>query len=507
LESKKAVSLILSALILATSITMPSLTVKATTVKGSEQVISSKIAEEGQPTINDGQTNPPTGEEIGTPVGGEEQGGNTGSGEQTPPKEEEKLEISLKDISTAVNIDKKNAKVSFTVNIENNPDENSGKRYIKEVFVIYKNLNGGGGGFKTILQKSSDDPNAFSGYTEGPYFPNGQYAIDEIVLNYNDDFGTYLPRAWYPQMKNGDFAIDIDREAPAATGFYITNTVVRTNENFKVRINANDNKGLKTVAVVFQIPGTNEVTAVEVPYYGYGDQYEVDLYFEEGLPYGNWRVLGIYLEDNAENVQYYLNNNERIDPILKDASVQYVKAINSGWNNFNGSWYYYQPKGLVQHHGWLSYNGNWYYLNKNGVMETGWVTDNGRKYFMNASGAMATGWVSSGGKWYYMSGNGSITTGWVYNNNKWYYLGTDGTMYTGWVLYKGGWYYLEYSGAMKTGWANSGGTWYYLGNSGKMITGWVQAGGKWYYMYENGAMAVNTVIQGYKIGASGAWIK
>jgi len=506
LESKKAVSLILSALILTTSITMPSLTVKATTVKGNEQIISSKIAEEAQPTTNDGQTNPPTGEETGTPIGGEEQGGNTGNnGEVTPPAEEP-LKVVISNISSDVRIDGNHYKVDVRVTTENNSTENGEANYLNEFSISYKDPKGQYWRVASLL-KTDEDDNVFEGYVEGDGFESGVYTVDTLALHYRKGERVDLSLESNPEIKSGNFTIEADRVEPYATNFYITNNVVRSGEKFRIVLNAKDNRKLNGVAVIFQIPGTEEVTAVEVPYYNYGDQFEVELYFDEELPYGTWKVVAIYLIDGEGNAKYYLNTDDKVDPILKGAEIQHVKAINSGWNNFNGSWYYYQPKGLVQHRGWLSYNGNWYYLNKNGVMETGWITDNGRKYFMKASGAMATGWVSSGGKWYYMSGNGSITTGWVYNNNKWYYLGADGAMYTGWTLYKGSWYYLEYSGAMKTGWVNSGGTWYYLGNSGKMITGWVQAGGKWYYMYENGAMAVNTVVQGYKIGASGAWIK
>lgn len=41
-----------------------------------------------------------------------------------------------------------------------------------------------------------------------------------------------------------------------------------------------------------------------------------------------------------------------------------------------------------------------------------------------------------------------------------------------------------------------------------MHTGWLKdTNGKWYYLYNNGAMAYNTVIDGYTLDASGAWIQ
>lgn len=34
--------------------------------------------------------------------------------------------------------------------------------------------------------------------------------------------------------------------------------------------------------------------------------------------------------------------------------------------------------------------------------------------------------------------------------------------------------------------------------------GWLQIDGKWYYFFADGTMAVNTEIDGYKIGLDGA---
>ncbi|MED3622888.1 choline-binding protein D, partial [Neobacillus thermocopriae] len=62
-------------------------------------------------------------------------------------------------------------------------------------------------------------------------------------------------------------------------------------------------------------------------------------------------------------------------------------------------------------------------------------------------------------------------------------------------------------GEMQTGWIYLGGKWYFLDKiNGDMKTGWIQDGTKWYYLYPNGEMAVNTVINGYRVGKDGAWI-
>ena len=52
-----------------------------------------------------------------------------------------------------------------------------------------------------------------------------------------------------------------------------------------------------------------------------------------------------------------------------------------------------------------------------------------------------------------------------------------------------------------------GNTWYYLKSNGMMATGWNWIGNKCYYFYTAGNMAYSTTINGYKLNASGAWIK
>ncbi|WP_297417390.1 cadherin-like beta sandwich domain-containing protein [Clostridium sp.] len=99
-------------------------------------------------------------------------------------------------------------------------------------------------------------------------------------------------------------------------------------------------------------------------------------------------------------------------------------------------------------------------------------------------------WLNLNGKWQYNDSTGNpLKNTWYYDKNygKNYYFNQDGNMVTGWVLNDGKWYYLD--------------------NSGAMITGWIQLGANWYYLYSSGAMATNTTINGYKIGADGAWVR
>ena len=59
---------------------------------------------------------------------------------------------------------------------------------------------------------------------------------------------------------------------------------------------------------------------------------------------------------------------------------------------------------------------------------------------------------------------------------------------------------------MQTGWIDVDGATYYLQGSGQMVTGWQNIDGRDYYFYDSGAMARDTVIDGYTVGADGAWI-
>jgi len=120
-----------------------------------------------------------------------------------------------------------------------------------------------------------------------------------------------------------------------------------------------------------------------------------------------------------------------------------------------------------------------------------------------------TGWVQlADGTWnlYDATGN-KVVNNWAIVGGTWYYLKADGVMATGWQQVGTTWYYLNASGAMQTGWVNDNGTWYYLQSSGAMATGWLSDNGTWYYLNASGAMLANTTVDGYVLGASGAWIQ
>lgn len=121
-----------------------------------------------------------------------------------------------------------------------------------------------------------------------------------------------------------------------------------------------------------------------------------------------------------------------------------------------------------------------------------------------------SGWIKSGEKWSYKDDYGNVLKNtWFYDRNydKKYYFDNDGYMVTGWKQIGSNWYYLDNGGAMVTGWCKVGTSWYYLDYDGTMKTGWFKdSDGKYYYLYASGEMAVNTTINGYKLGNNGAWI-
>lgn len=110
---------------------------------------------------------------------------------------------------------------------------------------------------------------------------------------------------------------------------------------------------------------------------------------------------------------------------------------------------------------------------------------------------------------------GSIS--WQRDNKGWWIKNSDGSYPRNeWKLVNNSWYFFDSQGYMFTGWLNSNGSWYYLNtdegsNNGKMVTGWRAVSGKWYYLStatdgSEGKMLLNTTIDGYRLGADGAWV-
>ena len=132
-------------------------------------------------------------------------------------------------------------------------------------------------------------------------------------------------------------------------------------------------------------------------------------------------------------------------------------------------------------------------------------------------------WQRDAKGWWILNPDGTYPKAqWLWINNRWYYFNQEGYMFTGWLFYNNAWYYFEEKegseqGKMSLGWKEIRGFWYYFSEevgaeNGKMRTGWQELKGKWYYMNqevgaENGKMLSNTKVDGYILGADGAWQK
>ncbi len=132
-------------------------------------------------------------------------------------------------------------------------------------------------------------------------------------------------------------------------------------------------------------------------------------------------------------------------------------------------------------------------------------------------------WQRDAKGWWIQNPDGTYPKAqWLLLNNRWYYFNQEGYMLTGWLLYNNAWYYFEEKegseqGKMSVGWKEIRGFWYYFSEevgaeNGKMRTGWQEVKGKWYYLNsqvgaENGKMLFHTKVDGYTLGADGAWQK
>ena len=132
-------------------------------------------------------------------------------------------------------------------------------------------------------------------------------------------------------------------------------------------------------------------------------------------------------------------------------------------------------------------------------------------------------WQRDAKGWWIQNPDGTYPKAqWLLLNNRWYYFNQEGYMFTGWLFYNNAWYYFEEKegseqGTMSLGWKEIRGFWYYFceeadAENGKMRSGWQEVKGKWYYLNpedsaENGKMLFNTKVDGYILGADGAWQK
>lgn len=120
---------------------------------------------------------------------------------------------------------------------------------------------------------------------------------------------------------------------------------------------------------------------------------------------------------NQDEIGYwYLNdsNSYARDQIMNIDGVNYgfnqQAYMVTGWANFDGNWYYFDPATGAQTSGWQCIDNVWYYLNpaKGNAMNIGFVKVGNELYYMEASGVMKTGTFSADGYTYFAESNGAI---------------------------------------------------------------------------------------------------
>ena len=122
-------------------------------------------------------------------------------------------------------------------------------------------------------------------------------------------------------------------------------------------------------------------------------------------------------------------------------------------------------------------------VGKNNFKGTIWGT-----FEITAAPVVKTGWQQVDGTWYFYGSNGKpMTNHWEKYAGKWYFFGADGKLViTGWATYQGKYYYYRGASLVKSGWVLDGESYYYLQNYSPVMNKWVQYGGAWYHFGATG---------------------
>ena len=165
----------------------------------------------------------------------------------------------------------------------------------------------------------------------------------------------------------------------------------------------------------------------------------------------------------------------------------------TGWQNIDGSYYYFDPATGAMATGWLQLDTGRHYLGSDGKPLSGWQEIDGRRYCLDGYGTPLTGWVqSSDGVQLYLNENGNPHVGWLDTDGGRIFLNPDGSRYTGWMDTSEGRYYLTDDGYLATGWLEIDGKMLYLDENGHPSSGWLELNGKRYYMLSDGTAATGS---------------
>lgn len=250
-----------------------------------------------------------------------------------------------------------------------------------------------------------------------------------------------------------------------------------------------------------------------------------------GLLYTNLHTIN--------EVQYYFDEdgvmktndvvvNGKVLMIDESGAVIGTKAIEDGWSQYDGEWYYYQNK--KPYTGWVGtyyiYNGEmcrdseilWqdksYYIGEDGAYLTNaWIKDG--MYYAKADGTYAEDeWLEINGAFYYFDiwghkekySRSSETYNGAFASDG-AYIAPDGYA-QGWALIDGSYYYKEGARFINNQIKKINGNWYYFDDESQAASGWKTINGVRYYfgradhiMY-TGYHVINKIL--YYFDANGA---
>ena len=99
-------------------------------------------------------------------------------------------------------------------------------------------------------------------------------------------------------------------------------------------------------------------------------------------------------------------------PVLVDDSVLAGFSANAAsyengagrWVESNGNYWYENPDGTWPASGWQEIDGSWYFFNSQGYRQTGWILWKNQQYYCDSDGKMLVDAITPDG--YYVDGNG-----------------------------------------------------------------------------------------------------
>ncbi len=164
-----------------------------------------------------------------------------------------------------------------------------------------------------------------------------------------------------------------------------------------------------------------------------------------------------------------------------------------------------QPETEEARTGWQEIDGSLYYFSpETGEMQTGWQKiENETYYFSMETGKILTGWQEIGNKTYYfLPRYGEMQTGRQKIGSKTYLFGQNGAMQTsGLVKYGTDTYYCGPDGVLRKGWQTINGKKYYFSKKNyKMLTGRHKIKDSYYIFYQNGQLAQSESVSLVTVG-------